>query len=266
MELDIYNIHPSWQLGHLHEIISYVLSRSSPGQTSVFQVSINPRAQAGRCRSGRVIFPTRDIGQQFIWEIGGWSKGRAMLTLQGSGWWRLFFRERARSGTLNPQPVQIQREVEDEVMAHSIHLSTVQFGWECRDKVYSVEYKKTCRQFGLMTFQDQKKRFCVRIGQTGDGKDLNIIIRASQIVWASAGPNDDSSTAIFMSLTHSPTYQREIPKSQPRTASRKRPAPEQVRDKELKRPYARRKTPRITRLSALDDEHTAYTAYTSTLR
>ena len=119
----------------------------------------------------------------------------------------------------------------DEAEANRIPISRIEFGWECRDKVFSCEWEKPLDPLGSLGYDVDKREFRINF------ESKSIALRSTQINWTSCGM-DGSLPVIYFSLGSHPIFEEEV------TAS-----PET--------PFTR------TRISSLDLDHERVVAYTS---
>lgn len=126
----------------------------------------------------------------------------------------------------------------------------VQFGWETRKSVYSVEYEKKCS--GGFLFDSDRGQFRVQIPE--NGRVVTIAIQVSQVAWAFAG-SDALNAILFLALNCPPMYEEELP-PQPSQSSSRHTSPGQ-------RQTSSPTTTNRRRLSAIDELHLAYSPYTS---
>ena len=266
MELGIYNIDPYMRLEQLQAVIMSTLKSElflnyGIATISKVDVFIFPHAKAGQNRTGRVTFPTRELGQQFVHEFGGASPRRFLGVRR-----LLIFKETNKSklyaeGFMQHKTQEYLRinipvgRGHDGMYSNNLSIRAVQFGWECRDRVYSVEYERSAGPGGgILVFEEQRMRFLVRIRED-DKHDRLIVIRASEVIWASAARCAPSGTSIFLALSHSPTFQLETPKSGAKSKL--------FRKDTGKRSKPRTYIPPRTRLAAFDDDHAAVAEFTA---
>ncbi|KAF7791939.1 hypothetical protein EIP86_002965 [Pleurotus ostreatoroseus] len=187
----------------------------TPMNLSVF---IHPRRGHSATRTGILTVPTEAVGTQFLFEFGGPNPMKRLVLGQ-----TLRFqpsRSRPKPHILekvrrmpyeDPRLAEEQEKHNSELRAHTIPLSAIQFGWECRDNVYSIEWEKDCLSSRCeLTFDTDRREFRVKFhGPT----DIRIIaIRASQVNWVSAGLDASSGTSspiIYMSLYYPPAFESE---------------------------------------------------------
>lgn len=263
MDLSIYNIDPSVTLPHLHGAIASALQSLTNSKSmllpSDFAISISAGTEPRNPLTGRLAFSSVVMGRRFMEEYGGKRPQKRIILLRTAK--RLVFKERARPSGKHAQPkgqapqylrkrVHLPKKQSTFAPAF-IPVSAVQFGWECRDNVYSVEYEMACAGRGNLVFDEEKREF--RIGICEHDHDVVIVVRASQILWASVNPGveeEQTKSVLFFSLETSPTYEaHHIPSRS---------------DVGL---HAQHSSIPRRRLSSLDSNHEAYSTYTSlTLR
>lgn len=223
MEVFIRNICPSASPPELKRSIASVLHNPEfAGYHTLplnFEVSIHPAHRPGP-RTGTLVLPSEDVGDRFLRECGGrWPRREVRV---GSPAVPLAF----ELGRHDPRPevvhrirnvpyVDPQREEEQLELArgfrsHLVHVSAVEWGWECRDEVFSIEYEKHCQGRARLGFDPEHRQFRLRIH--GDNENVVIAFRASQILETSiiVDPNLNN-PVIFFSLLYPPSYECELP-------------------------------------------------------
>ncbi|KAI0374260.1 RdRP-domain-containing protein [Pilatotrama ljubarskyi] len=179
-----------------------------------FEVYLFPKKKRSQWQSGALTLPSAEVGSQFL-QLYGAPHPQRFLTL---GTIRVQFQlsqrearrdvlERIRRQPFEDPRISQAREREaEELQALGAQVCTIQFGWECRDMVYSVEWEKTCA--AVLTFDADRRVF--RVAARGLGlEDTRIIaIRASQIGWVSAAVHPPSGVpTIFFSLSNPPAFE-----------------------------------------------------------
>lgn len=223
MEVFIRNICPSASPPELKRAIASVLHDPSfAGYHTLplnFDVSVHQPRRLGP-RTGTLVLPSEEVGEHFLRECGGHWPRRELSV--GDFAEPLSF----EPGRYDPRPevlhrirtvpyVDPQREAEQlrlaqEFRSHLVHVSAVQWGWECRDNVFSVEYEKDCRGKARLGFDPEHRQFRLRIHE----QDRNTVIafRASQILWTSVATDPALQIpVIFFSLSYAPSYESELP-------------------------------------------------------
>ncbi|KAI0757094.1 RdRP-domain-containing protein [Daedaleopsis nitida] len=206
----------------------------------------------GKPRTGALTFPSPDLARSFLSMYGGRVPQRSVVIRTN----RLQFEPSIHSARpevlrrIQSSPFQDPRETYErekrnsELDALSVNVSTIQFGWECRDSVYSVEWEKECT--ARLTFDGARREFCVKMDQSNNRAGANgdsaepssilddnihslltinfdsilermqsvsrlIVIHASQVYWVSASVEDQPSKhpVVHFSLMHPPSFQSE---------------------------------------------------------
>ncbi|KAJ3556934.1 hypothetical protein NM688_g1751 [Phlebia brevispora] len=194
-----------------------------PMNLSVF---IHRRKGRHPTRTGICTVPTVDIGNQFLGEFAGaYPRKRVVL-----GAITLRF-QLSNKQPPNPQileelrrmPYQdprIQEEREQrtrQIRSRAVSLAAIQFGWECRDNVYSIEWEKDCLSSRCeLTFDADRREF--RINLYEDSQTRIMAIRASQVKWTSAGMDKSVRTytpVLYMMLWYPPSFETQRPETTP---------------------------------------------------
>ncbi|KAI0762892.1 RdRP-domain-containing protein [Fomes fomentarius] len=218
-----------------------------------FEVFVFQNRRKRGSRLGALTLPYSNIAHRFLqlyWEP---TPQRPFVI----GTTRIQFRESrnpARPEVLNrlrTAPFQDPREAHEretrnqELHALHVGISSIQFGWECRDQAYSIEWEQACSQARL-TFDGKQREFWVsmheseasdsnqdeRRNDTQSASDADplgfimsldfmrgiftsdvtrlIVIRVSQIYWVSASLHELSGRpVVFFSLIYPPSFQSE---------------------------------------------------------
>jgi RNA-dependent RNA polymerase len=96
-----------------------------------------------------------------------------------------------------------------ELRASPMSVRTIQFGWECRDSVFSVEWEKKDYEDKCSIFFGDNPRE-LRIKYFAPSETRIIAIRFSQIIWAATSLSVEGQPTIFLSLETPPSFEREI--------------------------------------------------------
>ncbi|OCB86097.1 RdRP-domain-containing protein [Sanghuangporus baumii] len=93
-------------------------------------------------------------------------------------------------------PLELQRQEEKLRLLGSsvVHLTEIQFGWECRDEVFSVEYAR--RTPCNLYFSRLRRQFEISLAHE-DGYHQNIVVSLSQIQRVAASKDAFESSVIF---------------------------------------------------------------------
>lgn len=168
-------------------------------------------------RSGILTVPTMEIGQLFLREFGGHTPPRTIVL--GT---RVKFQPSNKPARQNiieevrrvpyddPRLSEERQRSAAEWQSKTITLRALQFGWECRDNTFSVEWERICGTRCELVFHEDRREFRIQLSQGVENR--LVVFRASQISWASAGV-DTSETphlpVIFLSLAYPPAYETE---------------------------------------------------------
>jgi hypothetical protein len=152
---------------------------------------------------------------------------------------------------IDPKVLDERQRRAAELRASSISVRTIQFGWECRDSVFSVEWEKNnyidaCNIY----FEDNPRG--LRIKYFAPLETRVIAIRFSQISWTATSLSVRGQPTIYLSLQTPPSFESEItPERADQILLLSRPN-STVYDAEPRQ-----------RLTAFDDEHARVAPYTS---
>ncbi|EKM55555.1 uncharacterized protein PHACADRAFT_161565 [Phanerochaete carnosa HHB-10118-sp] len=144
---------------------------------------------------------------------------------------------------VDPVHEEEQFELARELRKHLVHIEAVQFGWGCRDDVFSAEYERDCEGNGRLGFDGDNRHFRLKIHE----EDRNIILVSLGYYSESHRP------VISLSLNYAPTYEEEELTGV-------------IFDDTLDMfDFSKAKTssgPSRRRLSTLDDDHEIYAEFT----
>ena len=255
MEVQILNVCLSANLHDLKRAIADVLhvpEFQEDGSPPInFEIFLFPAKDEARHTRGVLTLPSHDIGKQFLQVYGGSPAEKTILV----GWYELEFKKSNKDPRpavlkkittmpyVDPKDEEEREQHEEDLRSRSVSVSAVQFGWECRDSVYSVEYERPCQGSGKLIFNGDRREFRVQAANA-EINDI-IVIRAVQIAWAALHKQSPTETVLFLALHWSPTYEYE-----------QADEPESSDSRKLRKP------PR-QRLAALDNGHAVYAMYTS---
>ncbi|KAI0335366.1 RdRP-domain-containing protein [Cubamyces sp. BRFM 1775] len=194
-----------------------------------FDVYLFPRKPRSTGRSGALTLASRELGEAFLQLYGGAQPQRSLLI----GNTRILFKPSNRSARvdvverirrtpfLDPRIVQERAQEAEDLGACQVRISSIQFGWECRDHVYSVEWEKVCA--ATLTFVEDRREFQVIARSSALDSSRIIAIKTSQIGWVSAAVHQSSRTpTIFFSLSNPPAFETQDPLAPMATSSQAR--------------------------------------------
>uniref|UniRef100_D8PK67 RNA-dependent RNA polymerase n=1 Tax=Schizophyllum commune (strain H4-8 / FGSC 9210) TaxID=578458 RepID=D8PK67_SCHCM len=173
---------------------------------------------------GILTVPTLDIGNLFLHEYGGPFTTKRCTPRSGQG--RAIQFQKAnrqppdpsiledirRLPYQDPQAVRQQNERTNYLQRNQIAVSAVQFGWDCRDAVFSIEWEETFQwNDAYVMFDDERREIRVRMRHPDSpGRLLAIAMRYTQIMIISA-PRHSDNPAITISLSVAPFFESEVP-------------------------------------------------------
>ncbi|VDC02952.1 unnamed protein product [Peniophora sp. CBMAI 1063] len=181
------------------------------------------RGPAGRKHKGMgfLTLPRADLGELFLQIFG---------TNPGSPSRSIFIERRALSFEKSKQkpksdivedisrlPYQDPAAVEERekrtvgLSSSSVAVSIVQFGWECRDDAFSIEWEKQVQGLASLTFSEENREMRVHI-QHGSSS-LSIVVRHSSIndACTSASKTQQPEYSVWMSLSTAPHFEQQDP-------------------------------------------------------
>ncbi|GJE86033.1 RNA dependent RNA polymerase [Phanerochaete sordida] len=103
-----------------------------------------------------------------------------------------------------------RQRVVTELKEKTIALRTIQFGWECRDNVFSIEWERVCEAKCELYFHEERREFHIKLYQGSQARIMSI--KASNVSWASAGLDKSTQPPLpilFITLNYPPAYESE---------------------------------------------------------
>jgi RNA-dependent RNA polymerase len=197
-------------INHLAAILhspGYIGRSSSPMNFEV-RLYRDKRRMRDHSGSGSLTLPTVEAGQKFLYEYGMRGLSVDNRTIK--------FRRSNKSAPpdvvqalrtmpyLDPRAAQEEDRQTSELRSASILVSTLQFGWECRDQVFSIEWERNIENCGLF-FEPERRE--IHIKHFTPCKTIIIVMRFSQIVWSSAHMSSSQQPVIFFSLAIPPAFE-----------------------------------------------------------
>lgn len=162
---------------------------------------------------GKLTLPTEEVGNHFLALFG--NLATRVLALGNR---RIFFslsktppradvvEEILRMPYLDPQAVEARDRRVQEYLSNAVHVSKIQFGWECRDWTFSSEYEHVCSDSAHVQFEDEARE--IRIKSNAAGRTHIAAVRFSQINYTSTAV-EDGEAVIFLSLQVPPMFETE---------------------------------------------------------
>jgi RNA-dependent RNA polymerase len=165
---------------------------------------------------GTLTLPTAEVGRQFMRDYGAPSPARPLIRV-GNRYLQFSHdptRNEARRDILERitsrpyiDPAALEEdERRAELLDHKrVKLQLLQFGYECRDWVFSPELDVNCAGITASITFDQDSR-ALRIEHETDERWSMVMIRFSNISSHAAGLDAQGCPALFFSLIHPPQY------------------------------------------------------------
>ena len=134
-----------------------------------------------------------------------------------------------------------QKRVAD-AEANQIPIRGIEFGWECRDEIFSCEWEKSLDPPGFLAYDEDRREFRISFGSK------SIALRTAQVNWASCGMDGPLPVICFNIESH-PVFEEAISQPEPQIFPGI-PAPHPS-------PFTR------TRISSIDLDHERVVPYAS---
>lgn len=188
--------------------------RLSPNGTTLinFEVRVAPKQRG----IGWLTVPTETIGNYFLYEYGG------LIPRKPVSDFRIHFQRSDKAPQANildsirrlpyvdPRVRQEELLKSDarllEVQETQIDIKAIQFGWECRDNVFSVEWEEYVSS-ATLSLDLERGEFRIKVQDLMETR--MIALRAAQVYFTSAGTDKRDNYFIFLSLNHAPSFESE---------------------------------------------------------
>ena len=112
---------------------------------------------------------------------------------------------------LDPKAVEQQNTRDSYLRSEFVSIKTLQFGWECRDQVFSIEWEETFAHPSQLFFEPERREIRIKIFNPNETKI--VAMRFSQISWTSAHISHSHQPAIYFSLSMPPAFESEDPRA-----------------------------------------------------
>ncbi|KAG6845988.1 hypothetical protein H0H87_011036 [Tephrocybe sp. NHM501043] len=164
---------------------------------------------------GTLTLSSEEIGHQFLSEYGDGSFTGLDCTVSNR---RIRFKigknaprpdvleSIARDPYIDPNAAKEQERIERSFREEKVMIKTLQFGWECRDYVFSVEWEQSPDGCHL-SFNDERRDLRIRIPRPYD--TLAISIRFSNLQTKSVHTTHTREPVIFLTLESPPAFESE---------------------------------------------------------
>ena len=215
------------------------------------QLHKNKRSRTGHSGCGRFIVAVENVAIRFLQEYGG---ERPLKTVRFAQKQAFFEPSRGnprndivdkllRTPFIDPLAREEKQKRVAEAEANRIPIWGIEFGWECRDTIFSCEWEKFLDPLGLLGYDEDRREFRIVFGST------SIALRLAQINWVSCGM-DGPLPVICFSLGSSPIFEETLSASDHLMQTSFGNLPRSS-------PFTR------TRISAIDPDHERVVAYAS---
>lgn len=177
-----------------------------------FDVRIAPRQQG----IGWLTVPKESIGSYFLQEYGGSTPRKTISDF------RIRFERGKKTPNarllddirrlpyMDPRAQQDEMEKEEqnlqEIQQHQVAIQAIQFGWECRDNVFSVEWEELLSD-AVLALDMERGDFRITVRSLEETRI--VAIRAAQIYWTSVGIDSHDNSFIYLSLNYAPSFESE---------------------------------------------------------
>ncbi|VDC02938.1 unnamed protein product [Peniophora sp. CBMAI 1063] len=227
-EIAVYNVNPSSTKHDVSRALAGLLhnppfSTHWPVPLNFDVVLIRPKGRSHGTHAhngtGYVTFPTMEIGHLFLQAYGARGSGHWPQKTCTVGGRPLVFRvsrgipdanvirRLLRCPYQDSKALEAQEQRMHELSSQSVSVKTVQFGWDCRDGTFSVEWERDVNDKAMLWFSDENKQLRLSI-RHGRGAFLVVGIRHVSINRLSAY-NHGESSAVWLSLSVPPRFELE---------------------------------------------------------
>ncbi|KAG5654750.1 hypothetical protein H0H81_003758 [Sphagnurus paluster] len=174
---------------------------------------------------GTLTLPSDEVGRQFLQEYGeGISIYACIVDRRQIKFSKS--KNKARTEVLETvarqpyvDPKVAEKQKIERAMALSedkVYLAAIQFGWDCRDSVFSIEWEHSLDGKGFLSLDTDERELRIKIPRPTD--ILVIAIRLSRITMVSAHTSILGQPIIYLTLEVPPSFELEsIPPTTPRT-------------------------------------------------
>jgi RNA-dependent RNA polymerase len=188
-----------------------------------FQVNLFPdkkRRTQAHSGSGILTLPLREVALRFLKDYGGNAPiqylalcGRRIKFQQSIKPLRTDLVEYCRRMPYQDPQAKAEYDHKMAQLSDAINVHSVQFGWECRDQVFSLEWERTYDS-SLLCFDDENRRIRVT-GYQGNVASLDhagdpaehYVVRYAHISYLAISGSDNS---VYLTLHVPPAFERDI--------------------------------------------------------
>ncbi|KAF8167941.1 RNA-directed RNA polymerase 2 [Crassisporium funariophilum] len=248
MEVFMHNI--NWEYNKFQVTTELALLLHGPGFADLSSTRINFHVHLHADRkkirnhggTGTLTLPTLEIGRRFLNLIGTEDRNHRISLVLGQKVVR--FQESKRpSGRadvvesitllpyMDPWVAQERERRVAQLGAEDVAIRVLQFGWDCRDQVFSVESEEHCEGHCSVGFHAERRELRVKLMNNLNTDTYNVVIHYSHINSITAH-HYLSDAVIILFLNTPPTYERD------QTPLRQRLSHLPIPDHERVAPYA----------------------------
>lgn len=171
------------------------------------------KQNTGHAGWGFLTVPTLEIGQKFLTDFGHGSsrklqvQGRAIIFSKSKKECRPDILEKIlTSPYIDPRVLQESEERATRLRSGTIVLNSIQFGWECRDEVFSIEWESDSETIphvrSVLDFDPEVDQIRITLNNT-----YFIVLRYYQINFMSISRHP-SEPSIYFSLSQPPNFEQ----------------------------------------------------------
>lgn len=168
----------------------------------------NIRQGVGHKGTGTLTIAVESAARRFLEEYGGEQPLKTIHFLRRQAFFgpsrfkpkRSVLDKLERPPYVDPRAAATKQRRIEEAEANQIPIRGIEFGWECRDAVFSCEWEKILAPPGLFGYEEDKRKFRVVVGPK------SIALRLAQLNWVSCGM-DGPLPVIFFSLESAPIFE-----------------------------------------------------------
>lgn len=165
--------------------------------------------------SGCLTLPTEDMGAKFLSEYAGQHPPKQCLVEHRRITFSRSFRSARRDVVeyinrlpfLDPKAIEEKERLNKEFQSSPVAIRSIQFGRECRDSVFSIEWEQSWDEDCRLSFDNERRELRVKVRRP-DHTSV-VAIRFFQIDWMSAKNYLSEQPIIFFSLQFPPTFELE---------------------------------------------------------
>jgi RNA-dependent RNA polymerase len=166
----------------------------------------------GHSGIGRFTVAVKSVAFQFLKEYGGerplkmFRLAARQVVFEPSDDWPVgeVVQKLQRTPYVDPYAQAEKQRMIEEAEANRVPISGIEFGWECRDGVFSCEWEKLLDPLGSFVGYDVDQR-----GFRINFESKSIALRPAQITWASCGM-DGPLPVICFNLGSHPIFEETI--------------------------------------------------------